>query len=156
RPEPKVVIEALGRALADEDPSVRVAAPSTLTEYGEAAVPVLAQALEDESTRYWAALALGELRQRAAPAVEAMAKGLTAKHPEVRRELLIALARVGAAAAPAVPAITPLLEDKNEAVAYAAGFALGSIGPGAASAVDALQKTMADGSDHDKLEICVN
>jgi HEAT repeat protein len=152
-PDPKVVIEALGKALADSDPSVRIAALHTLTEYSDAAVPVLGKALENKDTRYWSALALGELGVQAKGAVPALAAALADERPEVRRELLIALARVGADAAPAVPAIVPLLQDKDESVAHAAGFALGSIGPGAASATDALRKAI-DGKD--ELEECVN
>ena len=152
-PDPQVVIEALGKALQDADPSVRVAALHTLTDYSDAAVPVLSKALENKDTRYWSALALGELGPKAKDAVPSLAKALGDERPEVRRELLIALARIGADAAPAVPEITPLLEDKDEAVAHAAGFALGSIGPGAASASDALRKAM-DGKD--QLEECVN
>jgi HEAT repeat protein len=113
----------------------------------------LSSALASEETRYWAALAFGELGPNAKDAVPAIAKALDDKRPEVKRELLIALARIGADAAPAVPQITPLLEDQDESVAHAAGFALGSIGPGAASAIDALQSAK---QNKDSLEACIN
>ena len=152
-PDPSVVVKALGKALADADPSVRVAALHTLTEYSKDAVPVLSEALENENTRYWSALALGELGPEAKAAVPALAKALSDERPTVQRELLIALARIGPDSAPAVPAIIPLLQSKDDTVAHAAGFALGSIGPGAASATEALKKSM-DGKD--QMEECVN
>ncbi|REK11400.1 MAG: hypothetical protein DWQ37_14035 [Planctomycetota bacterium] len=152
KPEPSVVIDALGKALEDPDPAVRVAALSALTDAGETAVPVLGKALGNADTRYWAALALGELGPVAKGAVSELAAALKDDRPEVRREVLIALARIGPDAAPAVKDITPLLDDSDDSVAHAAGFALGAIGPKAASATDALTKAM----DHDdSLEECV-
>jgi HEAT repeat protein len=142
RPEPKQVVEALAEQLDDADPSVGVAALHVLTEYGEAGVSELAEALTAEKTRYWAALALGELGPKAKAAVKALGDALADKNPETRREVLIALARIGPDAAEAVPAITPLVQDPDPSVSDAAGFALGSIGPAAASAADALRKAM--------------
>ncbi len=155
RPDPNVVVEALGKELADEDPSVRVAALHALTEYGDAAVGVLSKALESEKTRYWAALALGELGPKAKSAVESLAGALADKNPEVRLEVLIALARIGPDAAAAVPAIASHLNDPDSSVKHAAGYALGSIGPAAASAADALRKEMNSEGHEDHLEQCV-
>ncbi len=92
-PDPAVVVEALGKALEDADPSVRVAALGTLTEYSDAAVPVLGRALENKDTRYWAALALGELGPSAKDAVPSLTKALADERSEVRREVLIARTR---------------------------------------------------------------
>lgn len=152
RPDPKVVVEALGEELDDENPSVRVAALHALTEYGDSAIPVLSKALASEDTRYWAALALGELGPKAKGAVESLVSALADKNPHVRSEVLIALARIGPDAAAAVPAITPLLEDPDVSVQHAAEFALGSMGPAAAGAIDALRKKH---DSKDELERCI-
>jgi HEAT repeat protein len=129
----------LAAALDDKDPSVRVAALDALTEFGAAGVPVLSSALSRPGTRYWAALALGELGPTARAAVPQLAEALSDERPDVRRELLLAIGRIGADAAPAVPQITTLITDKDQAVRNAAAYALGQIGPPAASSLDALR-----------------
>ena len=141
-PEPKAVVGVLAKALQDPELSVRVAALSALTELGEVAVPVLAEALGNPDTRYWAALALGELGPNAKGAVTNLTGALEDQRPEVRREALIALARIGADAAPAVPAAMQALADPHESVRHAAALALGRIGPPAAQAAGTLRQTM--------------
>ncbi len=147
RADHKMSLPVLAKALEDSDPSVRVAALDELTSIGEPAVPVLTKALEKPAVRYWAVLALGELGDKAAPAVDALIAALKDDRAETRREVLVTLARIGPDAAKAVPAITPLLNDQDKAVAHAAVLALGRMGPAAASAVDAvrqLRKTTKD------------
>jgi HEAT repeat protein len=140
RSDRKLVIPVLSKALEDSDPAVRVAALDALTSLGDAAVPTLSKALEKPALRYWAALALGELGDKAKPAVAALTAALKDDQPVTRREVLVALARIGPDAAAAVPAIIPLLDDKDKTVAHAAAFALGRMGPAAAGAADALRK----------------
>jgi HEAT repeat protein len=136
--EPQLAIASLGNALEDPDPAVRVAALDSLTSAGPAAVPVLGKALENPATRYWAALALGELHKDAKPALGALVEAMKDERPEVRREVLVALARIGPDAAAAVPAISALLADPDASARHAAAFALGHIGPQAASAAPLL------------------
>lgn len=140
RADRKLAIPALSKALEDSDPAVRVAALDALTSIGDAAVPTLSKALEKPALRYWSALALGELGEKAKPAVAALTAALKDDQPATRREVLVALARIGPDASEAVPAIIPLLDDKDEAVAHAAAFALGRMGPAAAGAAAALRK----------------
>lgn len=140
RAEPKVAIPVLSKSLEDSDPAIRVAALDALTSIGDAAVPTLTGALEKPALRYWAALALGELGDKAKPAVAALTAALKDDQPVTRREVLVALARIGPDASAAVPAIIPLLDDKDKAVAHAAAFALGRMGPAAAGAAAALRK----------------
>ena len=132
----------LAAALEDKDPSVRVAALDALTEFGAASVPVLANALSKPDTRYWAALAIGELGPVAKGALPQLTEALADEHPEVRREVLLAIGRLGAEAAPAVPAISPLVADKEQSVRSAAAYALGQIGPPAKPALEALREGM--------------
>ena len=153
RPDPKMVVEVLGKALEDDDPAVQVAALQALTEYSDAALPVLKKSLANPETTYWAALAIGELGPKAKGAVDNLVGALTHKDPQTRREVLIAISRVGADAASAVPSITPLLEDPDTTVRNAAALALGSMGPAAAAATDALRKGI---HSKDELEQCVS
>jgi len=132
----------LAAALEDKEPSVRVAALDALTEFGAAGVPVLASALSKPDTRYWAALALGELGPVAKGALPQLTEALSDEHPDVRREILLAIGRLGAEAAPAVPTITKLVSDKDQSVQNAAAYSLGQIGPPAKSSLDALREGM--------------
>ena len=137
-----VVGAALAGALGDPEPAVQVAALDTLVDLGQPAVPVLAGALDNPKTRYWAALGLVEFGPQAKGAVDALIKALADDRPEVRREVLIALAEIGPDAAPAAPAVTKLLADKDPLVHNPAAFALGRMGPAAADSVDALREKM--------------
>jgi HEAT repeat protein len=142
-PDAAGVVEPLSKALQDPEPAVRIAALNALTEYANAAVPLLAKSLSHEHARYWAVLALGELGAAAKPAVAGLVSVLDDKRGEVRREALIALARIGPDAADAVGPIAQVLkDDKDEAVRDAAAFALGHIGPKAASAADTVRATL--------------
>jgi HEAT repeat protein len=147
-PEPESVLGVLSRALMDPEPPVRVAALSTLTELGEAALPVLAEALANPDTRYWAALALGELGPKAKPAVDGLTRALEDQRPEVRREALVALAHIGPDASSAVPAVMAALADPDGSVRHSAAFALGRIGPPAAvQAAGVLRRNMQGADD---------
>jgi HEAT repeat protein len=153
-PASKEVEDALGKMLNDPDPSVRVESLSALTDLGEAAVPTLIGALGSEKTRYWAALALGEIGEKAKGASEALSTALSDPRPQVRREVLVALARIGDGGAIAVPEIVKHLADPDPAVRHAAAFTLGRMGPAAAGAIDALRKAR-DSKDHLMETICV-
>lgn len=146
-PAGKDVIDALAKELNDQDPSVRVESLNALTDLGEAAVPSLTAALSNEDTRYWAALALGEIGEKAKGAAEALGAALADPRVEVRREVLVALARIGGDGNVAVPEIVKHLTDADASVRHAAAFALGRMGPAASGAIEALQKAR-DSKDH--------
>ena len=136
---------ALAKALQDDEPGVRIAALDVLTDIGAPAVPILSKALENEATRYWAALALGELGPVSKPAADALAKALDDNRPQVQNEVLIALAHVGPEAASAAPALAKLLTSDDASVHDAAAYALGRMGPAAADSTDALRTAMKNG-----------
>lgn len=140
--DPKLAMAALGQALHDPDPAVRVTALNALTSAGEAAVPTLTAALDDQETRYWATLALGELGSQAKPAVQGLIGALKDDRPEVRREVLMALGHIGPDASTAASAVAPYLASSDPAVCHAAAFALGRMGSGAADAAGALGKAL--------------
>ncbi len=146
-PDPAIEIAAFAKALDDSDPAVRIAALSGLTDHGAAAVPALDRALGKPATRYWAALALGELGKDAKEAVNGLIAALKDDRPLVRREALIALGKIGPEAAPAVPAISERLADRDPGVRNSAAFALGRIGPAAMPAADVLRETLTKPED---------
>jgi hypothetical protein len=110
------------------------------------AIPVLAEALKDETpqVRAGVAAALYWIAAEAGTAVPALTGALQDKDSRVRRLSGLALARIGPDARSAVPALIQVLTDEHPLVRAAATSALGRIGPGAAAAVvEALQKDKA-------------
>ena len=124
-----VVLPNIAKILNAADPGDAAAAVMTLSERGEAAVPGLCKALENDEACYWAALALSEIGPKAAGAVPQLAKLLQHKDAEIRMQALVAMAEIGTAARTQVGAINALLgSDPEDGVRYAAAYALGSIG----------------------------
>jgi HEAT repeat protein len=133
RPDRKILVPLMAKALEDAEPHIVMAAIRTLTSEGAAVMPLLTQALENEKTAYWAAVALESLGPEAAPAVTPLIKLTAHAEPEVRMEALMALAAIGEAARSAAPQIVDRLENDDFAgVRYAAAFALMKVAGGAA------------------------
>ena len=110
------------------------------------AIPVLAEALKDESpqVRAGAAAALYWIAAEAGTAVPALTGALQDKDIRARRLSVLALARIGPDARSAVPALIQVLADEHPLVRTAAISAFGRIGPDAAAVVvEALQKDKA-------------
>jgi HEAT repeat protein len=142
RPDRKLVLPLMARALEDAEPRIVMAAIRTLTSEGPAAVPLLSEALENGRTAYWAAVGLESLGPDAAPAVQPLARLALDQEPEVRMQALMALAAIGEAARPAAAQmIDRLHNDEFAGVQYAAAYALAKVGAGA-EADAALLKTM--------------
>ncbi len=140
----EVAVPALAKELTDADPAVRIAALDGLADFGEASAGALAAALDNPETRYWAALAIGDIGPPCRSTVDALTRSLKDDRPDVRYEVLIALARVGPDAAKSVTEIQTSLSDPDPSVRTAAAFALGHIGTPAAPAADALRKAVDD------------
>jgi HEAT repeat protein len=133
---------------AKEDPWGEAAriARAPLGARTKTAIPVLAEALKDESpqVRAGAAAALYWIAAQAGTAVPALTAALQDKDSRVRRLSGLALARIGPDARSAVPALIQVLADEHPLVRAAAISALGRIGPDASAAVvEALQKDKA-------------
>ena len=124
------LIGSLQEALRGDDMWLRMAATSALVSLGDAAVPSLVPALQDEqaAVRRAAAKALGKLGHVAALAD--LLRALTDVDDSTRRFAAQALGRIGHASA--VAALGDSLRDANRAVREASGVALGKIGRPAA------------------------
>lgn len=125
----EAVLANITRILETADPADAASAVMTLAELGEAVVPGLCQALDNNDSCYWALLTLAELGPKAANAVPAVSKLLQHPEPEVRMQALVTLGEIGPAAKEQAGAISELLKsDPVMSVRYAAAFALGMVG----------------------------
>jgi alpha-tubulin suppressor-like RCC1 family protein len=97
---------------------------------GEAAVPVLAEGLEDPKLRMGCVLALGNIGREAGAAVPALVKVLGCEDRKTRQHTGRTLGRIGPAAKEAIPALKKVLEKKDEdkSVRHNAQWALEQIG----------------------------
>ena len=103
---------------------------------------------ENECVRYWAAVGCVMLREKCAPAAEALAKRLTDASPQVRVAAAEALCHAGQEAKGEPALIACLGDDKSPWVRLQAANALGNIGEKARPALAALEKAMSDGSNY--------
>jgi outer membrane protein assembly factor BamB len=108
--------------------------------------PALRRSLRDEDSMVAAdsARALGALRSRASPSVNALVRALTHHEPHVRIYAAEALASIGPTASAATKDLARALRDPIPGVRWSAGEALGSIGPAAQSAVPQLIEALKD------------
>jgi HEAT repeat protein len=124
--DPEVVMPLAVKLLEDPDPTVRIAVLQAIANRGPKPVPGLIRALQYEKAAYWACVALREIGPDAKAAVPALIEKLKDKHPELRREVILALAAMESEAASAVEPIAAALDDESTRVA--ATYALGRIG----------------------------
>jgi HEAT repeat protein len=145
----KPAVSALAKGLQDD--TTRLVCMETLGSIGEApekAIFVLAEALADknEEVRRQAAFALGQLGEKAKPAVPALTKVLSAEEngSDLRGMAAQALGEIGPDAAPALAALRKALKDSDPDpfVLHRAAYALGRIGPKAKEAVPALKELL--------------
>lgn len=101
----KTRAEKLVGSLGDKDKEVASASTNALIDIGEPAVSSLIEALKDENpqVRSYAALALGEIRDK--KAVEPLMEILDDPSPEVRRNAAYSLGEIGD-----IKAVEPLIE----------------------------------------------
>jgi HEAT repeat protein len=145
RPGPKVMVPLFIKVMEDSDPAAQMRILHAIADTGEAAVPGLVRALENDKVPYWACIVLREIGPAAKDAVPALTKAI--KHPraDVRREAVLALGAIGDAAKPAVPQIAETLGDEH--VRSAATFVLAQLGKIPA---DAETKIRANAKSDDK------
>lgn len=136
--DPARLAALFGAALNDSDPSVVLPALQTLADIKEHAVPVLAEALKDPKSRYWAEVGLAEIGPEAAAAVPQLAAVVADGAPEEKLQAVLALGAIGAPAAAAAPQLIAALESGDDFLRAAAAFALGA--SRAAAADGAIEK----------------
>ena len=138
------VVPVLLEALDDPHEAVRHAAARALSDprLSDADIPRLARALQSDDPYVvgFAAWRLGNLGERARPAVPALVE--TLDQPGVHAVTFAALARIGPGAADAVPALVEELSSPDGGRRWRAAKGLGRIGPGASGGVPALIATM--------------
>jgi arylsulfatase A-like enzyme len=119
-----------------------------VVEQGDKAVPSLAKGLkeDDSAVRYWAAIGLGNLDERAAPAADALEKALGDESASVRIAAARALARLGQPEK-ALPTLTRELIDGEEWVQLNAAIVLDEMDAAARPAIDAMKKSLATGKN---------
>jgi HEAT repeat protein len=136
------VMSAMSDLLADKDPEVRGNVADALASLGQAAVPRLIKALENDDMQSLAVEVLRRLGPQAKDAVPALVLELKDPDPEYRREVEFALAAIGPAAKTAVPALVEHMTSDEPRVRYTACYALGKIGPDAADAIPKLRENV--------------
>jgi len=127
-----ILIEALGEAR-----SPRVA-------------PLLAPALQDDSTRGAAIAALQKLGPMGAPVLPSLVALLNDPRAQVRVDALVGMAPMREAAAEAVPAMIACLDDRHLDVRYAAHQALGATGRAGSPAIERLLQIVKSNLHGDK------
>lgn len=145
RPGPQVMLPLMIKLMEDPDAAVHARVLNAITEAGEAAVPGLIQALQNDKVAFWACIVLRGMGPAAKAAVPALVEKLKDANPEIRREAALALGAIGEAAISAVPDIAATLGDEH--VAGAATYVLGALGKVPA---DAERKIRANAAGDDK------
>jgi HEAT repeat protein len=147
-PMPEAV-DALVRALDDQDTAVRreaVVAARRLGVAGRPALPALVSGLRssDGEFRKLCLIAIGEIAGTEAASVSPVAEALGDPDAEVRREAARVLGGAGPPAAAAAPLLVRLLHDAEPSVRVQAAYALGRLGPAARDAVPELRRLLQD------------
>ncbi len=142
KPDREITRPLFLKILQSSDAPTVTAVLQSMAEMGAAAVPVLADALDNQEGRYWATLVIQEIGPPAKSLVPKLTEMVTDEdEPEVRMHAIMALGAIGKDAKPAAAAIIEQLKtDKFNAVKYAAAYALPLIG--APEAKDVLQATV--------------
>jgi HEAT repeat protein len=132
--------------LASDNEPAQQEAVGALSRLGQAAVPELIEALNDDDwqVRNQAAVALGAIGPEAKAAVPALIDVLQDEDKYFRSQGALALGKIGREARAAVPALIEALEDHDEDVRREAAAALGRIGPEASDAIAALVELLRD------------
>jgi HEAT repeat protein len=138
----EMVLSAMSGLMADKDPVVRGNVADALASLGEAAVPRLTKALENDDMQSLAVVVLRRLGPKAKDAVPALILELKDPDPDYRRGVEFTLAAIGPAAKSAVPALIEHMTSDEPRVRYTACYALGKIGPDAAAAIPKLRENI--------------
>ena len=146
----QAITEAFAKMLQNASPEIVDDVIEALASRGEAALPGVIRALQDEKLRPLAVQVALRLGAKAEPAAPALIKALeqTQDDPVLRHEIQFALGALGPAAVGAVPElINSLSEEEELPVRHSACYALGRIGPAAKDATFKLNLQMRSEDD---------
>lgn len=143
-PKAEKAAPALARLLNREEPQIRRDAASALGRIGPAAVPLLLQALEDESpwARAGGAYALAMVHPPEKRALPLLIKALKEQDRAVQEAAARALERLGAETKTELPALIEALESASSNTFTRVAGAVAAIGPEAKDAVPALTQKL--------------
>jgi HEAT repeat protein len=135
------LFEPVRKLCRHDDPQIRNQAITTLATFGDRAVEVLTPLVNQADTRRQAAMALEQIGEKAASAVDSLSKLLSVPNVATRQAAANALGQIGEKAASAVEPLTRLLADGNPVIREAAANALGRMGE---KVVEPLTRLLAD------------
>jgi len=125
-------------------------AAHALARIGEPALSAVITALETvprkggSQARRAAAVSLGLMGAKAAKAVPALIKALSADSPLLKAEAALSLSKIDPSAEGVVPALVNAMSDKDYSVRDSVAQAIGNCGPAAKDAIPALVTALAD------------
>lgn len=115
-----VLAAALGTAQAE----VAAEIVNQLTGMGSTGLRALVGSLDDEASRYWAAVGIADFGTEARPVADELAGLVAESTPDVQLELLLTLASIGADSTKSAAVIIEQLSAEQIANRYAATFAV--------------------------------
>ncbi|MBI2471815.1 MAG: HEAT repeat domain-containing protein [Planctomycetes bacterium] len=130
--------------LSSEEGLVTEAARKVFKKIGADAVPILVEALKDNSVRCAATYALGFFGKKAKAAVPALMEALKDGNANVRKASMHALVNINWESETAASILIETLKDNNQEVREESAHLLGRIGPFANVAVPALIDALKD------------
>jgi CubicO group peptidase (beta-lactamase class C family) len=127
----KESIQAIINQFYDEDPYVNGEAVNEIIKYGNDAVNLLIESLQNESSnvRWCSAIALGKIAPEGLRAIPYLTQTLTDTNSNVRWCSVIALGNFDQAAEEAIPELINLLNNDDENIRWASYIAIKKIDP---------------------------
>ncbi|MFO0947145.1 MAG: HEAT repeat domain-containing protein [Planctomycetota bacterium] len=132
-------VPSLCKALKDDQPHVQAFAAEALAKIGSPGLSCVMESLNDDKSRHWAVVVLGEMGADAKSAVPALLKVLKSDDNVSRGEAALALGAIKPDSPEVVEALAAALTDKNGVVRASAAYALGEIGEPAKASIPALR-----------------
>lgn len=114
-------MQAILQADDSSNPCEQSSIAESIAAFGPSAIPAIFEALNDETTRYKAVIALGFITDPTA--VPALLQALEDRHADTRAYAAHALGKIGDMST--IPALKKALDDSDESVRFHAAIALG-------------------------------
>lgn len=148
--DPVTCIPPIFEALEDEDDQVRMAAVTSLGQFGDFGVPFVTEALrhESEGVRLIAVTTLGQSGSRAEIAVPQLIQILKSDpNPLIRNLSIVTLGKIGPPASDAVPTLLTMADGADYHTRSWVFEALGKLGSAARTAIPLLTEALDDSNE---------